>query len=128
MKIVASIKCMLKNDSKRRSFTKLYKKSVKAVSAKRDGQQVVVSKKVTIKLACLAFGISKTCYRYQAKLEPENETIADKLIELTDDESDWGFGLCFDYFRKVNGFQWNHKRVYRVYCELALNLRIKPRR
>jgi len=28
----------------------------------------------------------------------------------------------------VKGFKWNHKRVYRIYCELALNLRIKPRR
>jgi putative transposase len=28
----------------------------------------------------------------------------------------------------VKGFQWNHKRVYRIYRELELNLRIKPRK
>ena len=39
----------------------------------------------------------------------------------------WGFGLCFLYLRNVKGFKWNHKRVYRIYRELELNLRIKPR-
>lgn len=39
-----------------------------------------------------------------------------------------GFKLCFFYLRNVKGFEWNHKRVYRIYCELALNLRIKPKR
>src|SRR5690625_2679634 len=39
-----------------------------------------------------------------------------------------GFGLCFLYLRNVKGFKWNHKRVYRIYRELELNLRIKPRR
>jgi putative transposase len=61
-------------------------------------------------------------------LNSENEEIADWLVNLTENESDWGFGLCFDYLRNVKGFKWNDKRVYRIYCELALNLRIKPRR
>ncbi|WP_160232078.1 IS3 family transposase [Acinetobacter indicus] len=75
-----------------------------------------------------AFGISETCYRYQAKLSDDNALIAEQLIELTEENSDWGFGLCFSYLRHVESCCWNHKRVYRIYCELALNLRIKPRR
>ncbi len=40
----------------------------------------------------------------------------------------WGFGLCFLHLRNVKGHPWNHKRVYRIYCALELNLRIKPRK
>ena len=40
----------------------------------------------------------------------------------------WGFGLCYLYLRNVKGFGWNHKRVYRIYRELELNMRIKPRK
>ncbi|MBD8696626.1 hypothetical protein IFT58_10620 [Stenotrophomonas sp. CFBP 13718] len=28
----------------------------------------------------------------------------------------------------MKGFAWNHEHVYRIYCELELNLRIKPRK
>jgi putative transposase len=31
------------------------------------------------------------------------------------------------YLRNVQGRLWNHKRVYRIYRELELSLRIKPR-
>ena len=44
--------------------------------------------------------------------------------EITHDQRNWGFGLCFLYLRNVKGFAWNHKRVYRIYRELELNLRI----
>ena len=32
------------------------------------------------------------------------------------------------YLRNVRGFNWNHKRTYRIYKELELNLRINPRK
>jgi len=90
--------------------------------------KAVAYRQITIKTACKAFRISETCYRYQPKLSDENDEIAAWLVKLTTKESDWGFGLCFDFLRNVMGFGWNHKRVYRIYCKLALNLRIKPKR
>ena len=84
--------------------------------------------KVSISLACQAFSISETCYYYQPKLSDENAIIADWLIDITRKWRNWGFGLCFLYLRNVRGFKWNHKRVYRIYKELELNLRIKPKK
>jgi len=83
---------------------------------------------ISIRLACMTFGISQTCYRYEAKGPGENRQIADWLLRLTQTHKRWGFGLCFLYLRNVKGYGWNHKRVYRIYRELELNLRIKPRK
>ena len=47
-------------------------------------------------------------------------------MHLTANRKTWGFGLCFVYLRNVKGFEWNHKRVYRIYCELELTLRTRP--
>ena len=79
-------------------------------------------------MACVVYGISETCYPYQATLDVENALVADWLLKLTQTHKRWGFGLCFLYLRNVKGYAWNHKRVYRIYRELELNLRIRPRR
>ena len=91
-------------------------------------KQAVGQHGVSIALACRTFQISETCFRYQPKLSDENALIAEWLIRLTSNRRTWGFGLSFLYLRNVKGFKWHHKRVYRIYCELELNLRIKPRK
>ncbi len=78
--------------------------------------------------ACGLFGLSQTCYRYKPKLSGENEKIADWLVRVTHNQRNWGFGLCYLFLRNVKRYAWNHKRVYRIYRLLELNLRIKPKR
>jgi putative transposase len=78
--------------------------------------------------ACVEHGICETCYRYQVKLDDEDVLVADWLLRLTQTHRRRGFGLCFLYLRNVKDYGWNHKRFYRIYRELELNLRIKPKR
>ena len=102
--------------------------------------KAVAKHEVSIALACRTFGVSETCYRYSPLLSDENEEIADLLLGLTDAKKTWGVWAMFSASTEPSGSSqcrhwfkamarvWNHKRVYRIYCELALNLRIKPRK
>ena len=83
---------------------------------------------ISVRQACNLFKVSEGCYRYQPVLADENLLIADWLRRITSTQRNWGFGLCFLYLRNVKGFGWNHKRVYRIYRELELNMRIKPKK
>lgn len=49
------------------------------------------------------------------------------LQELAERYPDRGFGKLFKLVRR-RGLVWNHKRVWRVYCALKLNLRRKGKR
>ena len=91
-------------------------------------QESVCQRGISIRVACSAFMISETCYRYRRKNSVENDSIVNWLLRLSTTNKTWGFGLCFQYLRNVKGFSWNHKRVYRIYRVLELNLRIKPRK
>lgn len=97
-------------------------------SLRKDMAGQVVKKGIAIKRTCWLFSISETCYRYRAKLSDENGRIADWLLRLAYTQRTWGFGLCFLWLRNVKGISCNHKRVYRIYRQLELNLRIKPKR
>ncbi len=62
-------------------------------------------------------------------LEDTNRLAKDKdVVEFLQSEVEkhtrWGFWKCFDRARFL-GHLWNHKRVYRVYLALGLNLRRK---
>jgi putative transposase len=101
---------------------------VKPSQRREMAQWAVETKAVSIRAACASFAISTTCYRYVRKLDAENAQIADSLVQLTETHRNWGFGLCFLHLRNVKKKHWNHKRVYRIYCDLELNLRIKPKK
>jgi len=75
--------------------------------------------------ACAAVSLSRTAW-YQppaADSDKDNELVA-ALNQTVEKHQRWGFWKCFDYLR-LNGKSWNHKRVWRVYRQLRLNL---PRR
>jgi putative transposase len=46
----------------------------------------------------------RACYRYEAKLNSENDEIADWLIRLTGNNHTWGFGLCYLYLSNIKSF------------------------
>ena len=85
---------------------------VKPSQRREMAQRAVSERTVSIRLACLIFSISETCYRYQAKLCHENAEIADWLIRLTHNHRNWGFVLIDDFC--VVGFV--AKRVKIVEC------------
>jgi len=101
---------------------------VKPFRRRTLAREAVTERGISIRLACETYGISETCYRYQPQQSDQNAEIADWLIRLTANQRNWGFGLCFLFLRNVQGYRWNHKRVYRIYRELELNLRIKPKK
>ena len=49
------------------------------------------------------------------------------LLQLAQKHLRWGFKKMYAVIKR-NGYTWNHKRVRRIYCELRLNLRKKPKK
>lgn len=76
---------------------------------------------------CNVYGVYRSTVRRQIMVATPRQDIMELLMRLADSHKRWGFGLMFRWMRH-QGYTWNHKRVYKIYCELALNLRIKPKK
>ncbi len=70
--------------------------------------------------------LSRSVYRYQAQPR-DDEELQQLLQEVATRKPRWGFGKLFAYL-KNQGYHWNHKKVRRIYREMGLNLRIKPKK
>jgi putative transposase len=76
---------------------------------------------------CGLYGVQRSTVRRKITVSDVKQDITELLMRLADSHKRWGFGLMFRWLRR-QGYTWNHKRVYKIYCELALNLRIKPKK
>lgn len=71
--------------------------------------------------------VSKTAYYHKSKKRAGDTEIEVYLKALVKAHSRWGFDKMMAKI-KLENKEWNHKRVYRIYCELGLNIRVKPRK
>ncbi|MFN4316291.1 MAG: IS3 family transposase, partial [Chitinophagaceae bacterium] len=71
--------------------------------------------------------IQPSVYYYQAKPKTDDQVIRDRLSELAVINHRWGFWMMHHHLRNCNHC-WNHKRVYRIYTEMGLNLRRKRKK
>jgi putative transposase len=76
--------------------------------------------------ACRLFSLSRSVCRYQPK-QHDDEPTQTVLTGVVEQHPRWGFRKMVQRLRHL-GHGWNHKRVYRVYCQLRLNLHIKPKK
>lgn len=60
------------------------------------------------------------------ELSGENKRTTELPVGLMQSHRIWSFGLCFLYLCNIKKHRWNYKRVYLIYIELALKLRIEP--
>lgn len=78
-----------------------------------------------VQRACRAVGLGRaTYYRPLVDWACRDAPVIAALTTLVAAKSRWGFWKCCDRLR-LDGHPWNHKRLWRVYCQLRLNL---PRR
>ena len=65
-------------------------------------------------------GLTRSAFYRQVDNPPQRDReVIQALNDLLVRHPRWGFWKCFKFLRKEHS--WNHKRVYRVYCQLGLN-------
>lgn len=78
--------------------------------------------------SCRCVGLTRAVY-YREPITPEirDAEIIGLLNELVEERPRRGFWKCYALIRR-HGYQWNHKRVYRVYRALKLNQKRRAKR
>ena len=82
--------------------------------------------RVSKRQACKLFTIRESVYYYCPRPSDDHK-VKEALAELAEVNTRWGFWMMHYRLRDV-GYHWNHKKVYRIYTEMGLNLRRKHKR
>lgn len=77
--------------------------------------------------ACKIAKLPRSTRSYVRKKKDDEETVMNELSELIRQHPAIGFWQAFYRIRR-KGFLWNHKRVYRVYTSMGLNIRRRTKK
>jgi putative transposase len=81
---------------------------------------------MSLRQACILFSISTSVFYYRTRRKDDSEVI-EQLSILASLHQQWGFWMMYHRLRKLQ-YQWNHKRVYRIYTAMRLNMRNKRKK
>jgi len=84
----------------------------------------------SVRRSCRVLGLRRQTYHRRKlgfRVEERDKEIIEMLHRVTKRFIAWGFWLVF-YYLRCNGYTWNHKRVYRVWKQEQLHLRLPPKR
>jgi len=82
---------------------------------------------LSVKKSCTCIGLSRAAYYREPENTDRDKEVIDAINKVLERHGRWGFWKCFKALRR-KGYQWNHKRVYRVYCKLKLNHKRRAKR
>ncbi|HHY0427692.1 MULTISPECIES: IS3 family transposase [Vibrio] len=101
---------------------------VLTVEDKRKAVKVIQkSTQLSERRACLLVGIQRASLRYQPQANREDDKLQARIKELALERRRFGYRRIHRLLRR-EGFDVNHKRVYRLYCELGLTVSKRRRR
>lgn len=81
---------------------------------------------MSIRQACVSLNVSRSVFYYRQKPN-EDELIASVLNKFAELHPAYGFWKMYRIMRN-KGATWNHKKVYRIYTSLQMNIRRKVKR
>lgn len=90
-------------------------------------QHMQIHYRLSLRQACKAVSLPRSTYHYEKQENPVNQRVMDNLSALVEKHPSIGFWKSYYRLRR-SGHNWNHKRVYRIYTKMKLNIRRKSRK
>lgn len=89
-------------------------------------KHVIAERNYSVRRACILVRLNRGTMTYEA-LRTSDKIVIEIVTRLAESKPRWGFRKIFEWLR-YNDYEWNHKRVRRIYRDLKLHHRIRPKK
>ena len=104
------------------------KKAIRPAQRRAAAQWLIEEYRISIRRASAVVVLARSTFSYQPVDKPQDRLLSARITDIAHARVRYGFWRIYILLRR-EGWVVNHKRVYRLYKQLGLNLRSKrPRR